>query len=195
MERGVGWTGVVLAGGRSSRMGRDKASMVPAAQAGKQGKTLLELALDILEPVVNDLLVVGDPAIHGFVGPFVIPDNETGQGPLGGLVTAMHYATHDRLLVIAVDMPELDQRLLRMLQRELGNFTDAVVPRHSGGSEPLVAAYHRRCRPVFEEQIANGSRKVAHALDAVRARYITVEPGQDGWSTELFKNLNSPTDL
>lgn len=195
MDRDDAWTGVVLAGGRSSRMGQDKALIVPASQKGQQEKTLLELALDALEPMVNDLLVIGNPEVHGFVGPFVIPDDQPGQGPLGGLVTAMHYATHDRLLVIAVDMPELDQRLFRMLRTELGNFTDAVVPRHSGGIEALVAAYHRRCRPLFEERIAQGSLKMADALAAIRTRYIDVEPGHDGWSKDLFRNLNSPADL
>jgi molybdopterin-guanine dinucleotide biosynthesis protein A len=195
MDHGSGWTGVVLAGGRSSRMGQDKALIVPELQGKPDRKTLLELALDALEPVVSDLLVVGNPELHGFVGPFVIPDDRPGQGPLGGLVTAMHYATHDRLLVVAVDMPHIDQRLLRMLQQELGNFTDAVVPRHSGGIEALVAAYHRRCRPVFEERIAQGSRKMGDALVAVRTRYIDVEPGQDGWSIDLFRNLNRPEDL
>jgi len=195
MDLGAAWTGVVLAGGRSSRMGRDKALIVPALLRNPQGKTLLELALDSLEPVVSDLLVVGNPEVHGYVGPFVIPDDEPGQGPLGGLVTAMHYATHDRLLVIAVDMPHLEQHLFRMLQQELGNFTDAVVPEHGGRIEPLVAAYHRRCRPVFEDLIAQGSRKMADALSTVRTRYLAVEPGNDGWSKELFRNLNSPEDL
>jgi molybdopterin-guanine dinucleotide biosynthesis protein A len=78
---------------------------------------------------------------------------------------------------------------------ELGNFTDAVVPRHSAGIEPLVAAYHRRCRPLFEERIMQGSRKMADALAAVRTRFVDVEPGRDGWSKDLFRNLNSPADL
>lgn len=195
MGTSKGWTGVVLAGGRSSRMGRDKALIVPTEDGLSKGRTLLELALDKLEPLVEELLVVGLPAEHGFVGPFVIPDDLPGQGPLGGLVTAMKYATHDRMLVIAVDMPDLDPRLLGLLQQEMGNFTDAVAPRHAGGTEALAAAYHRRCRPVFEELIRQGSRKMAHALEAVRTHYISMEPGKDGWSEQIFRNLNRPGDL
>ncbi len=96
-----GWTGVVLAGGRSSRMGRDKA-LIPYA-----GRTLLERALDILEPQVQELLVIGDPMKYGHVGPFVVADDIPGVGPLGGIVTAMRYASHDRLLVLACDMPHV----------------------------------------------------------------------------------------
>ena len=63
-----GWTGVVLTGGKSSRMGQDKAMLEV------NGKTLLDRALDTLQPLVNDLLVIGDPERHGHVGPFVIAE-------------------------------------------------------------------------------------------------------------------------
>ncbi|HRW90194.1 MAG TPA: NTP transferase domain-containing protein, partial [Flavobacteriales bacterium] len=78
---GGGWTGVVLAGGQSRRMGRDKALIEV------EGRTLLDRAMDKLEPLVDELLVVGDPEKHGHLGPFVIGDDTPGQGPLGGLAT------------------------------------------------------------------------------------------------------------
>jgi molybdopterin-guanine dinucleotide biosynthesis protein A len=186
-----GWTGVVLAGGRSTRMGRDKA-LLPW---GNSGRTLLDHALDRLSPLVNELVVVGDPRSHGSVGPFVIPDDLPGQGPLGGLVTAMRYATHDGLLVLAVDMPGATGALLMALQAGMGHFTDVVVPRHGDRLEPLCAAYHRRCRPVFEALLASGERRMRTALDQVRCHRLDSIPGSLNWPADLFRNLNRPEDL
>jgi molybdenum cofactor guanylyltransferase len=186
-----GWTGVILAGGRSRRMGQDKALM--PLHAG--GPTMLDHALDLISPVVDDLLVVGVPEAHGHVGPFVIPDDHPGLGPLGGLITAMRYASHDRLLVIAVDMPCLTTALFERLKRELGHFTDAAVPIHGGRPEPLVGAYHRRCASPFRERMTNGQLKMSEALDAVRTTWVEIGTGSGDWPEDLFHNVNHPEDL
>ena len=186
-----GWTGVVLAGGRSSRMGRDKAllSLKPG------GPTLLDHALDRLSPLVDELLVIGHPSIHGHVGPFVIPDDKPGHGPLGGLTTAMHYAAHDRLLVLAVDLPGVDPALLALLKQGLGNFTDAVVPRQAGRPEPLVGAYHRRCAPLFQDLLAQGALRMRDALETVRVSWVDIVPGTADRPADLFRNINRPEDI
>lgn len=188
-QTGDGWTGVVLAGGRSSRMGQDKA-MIEI-----DGRTLLDRALDALQPHVNDLLVVGDPERYGHVGPFVFPDDVPGIGPLGGISTALHYALHDRLIVLAVDMPNVNAALLQRLKKGYANGMDAYVPVCDGHVEPLVAAYHRRCRTTFEACVAQGKWKVAEALEKVNATYVQICSGEDGWPANLFRNINSPSDL
>jgi molybdopterin-guanine dinucleotide biosynthesis protein A len=184
-----GWTGVVLAGGRSSRMGRDKA-LIPY-----EGRTLLERALDILEPQVQELLVIGDPAKYGHVGPFVVADDIPGVGPLGGIVTAMRYASHDRLLVLACDMPHVPAGLFTFLKLGLDADRSAFVPSCDGRIEPLAAAYHRRCRPRFEAQIARATWKVSDALEAVGATFVRICPGENDWPTDIFHNINLPADL
>lgn len=186
-----GWTGVVLAGGRSSRMGQDKALLTWPPT----GRSLLDHALDRLAPHVDELLVVGDPLTHGLVGPFVVPDLVPGQGPLGGLLTAMRYATHDRLLVLAVDMPLVERGILEPLKGGMGNQTDAVVPRRGERWEPLCAAYHRRCSAVFEARIAAGERRMAHALEHVRTTWMELPPHEEGPSSDPFLNLNRPADM
>lgn len=186
-----GWTGVVLCGGRSSRMGQDKALLTwPPA-----GRTLLEHALDRLAPQVEELLVVGDPAKHGEAGPFVVPDLWPGSGPLGGLLTAMRYATHDRLLVLAVDMPLVDASLLERLKNAMGNQTDSVVPRRGERWEPLSAAYHRRCSTVFETMFHAGERRMVKALEQVRTTWVEFPTHEGAPFTDPFLNLNRPQDL
>lgn len=169
-------------------MGSDKAMIEWA------GRRLLDRALDILEPVVDDLLVIGDPIRHGHVGPMVIADDVPGIGPLGGIITALHYAVNDRVIILACDMPHVTTALIEHLQGGLGD-RDAFVPQCDGRLEPLVAAYHRRCRSSFEGSLAEGKWKVADALERVRTTYVQICPGEEGWPRDLFRNLNTPADL
>lgn len=172
-------------------MGQDKALMVLPSN----GRTFLDHALDQLAPLVDDLLVVGHPEIHGHAGPFVIPDDQPGLGPLGGLLTAMRYASHDRLLLLAVDMPNVTEALFTRLKLELGHFTDAAICRHGGQAEPLAGAYHRRCSPIFQSLIERGTLKMSEALQAVRTTWVDLDVGADGWPADLFHNVNRPEDL
>ena len=186
---GHGWAGVVLAGGRSSRMGRDKASIV------RGGRTLLERAVDLLRPHMGSLLVVGDPLRHRVADVPVIADDAPGQGPLGGIVTALRHAPHDQLFVLACDMPGITAHFVQRLMAAMQHADDAVVAQCDGELEPLAGVYRRRCLPVFEAQLHAGRRKMADALAQVRTRYVQVCPGEEGWPADLFRNINSPGDL
>ena len=183
------WTGVLLAGGKSTRMGQDKALMVV------DGKPLLLHAIEQLKPHVRELLVIGELRKYGHIWPDVLPDEIPGLGPLGGIVTAMGAARHDRLLVLAVDVPGVNERLLEWLTRELPEEADALVPRHAEQLEPLVAAYHRRCASAFMDHITRSQLSMHGALADVRTAYLDINPGEDGWPEDLFRNLNSPADL
>lgn len=183
------WTGVVLAGGKSTRMGQDKALLEV------DGKPLLLHAVEKLAPHVRELFVIGEPRKYGHIWPDTMPDAIPGLGPLGGIVTAMGAARHDRLLVLAVDVPGVNAALLERLTRELPEGADALVPRHGTGLEPLVAAYHRRCAEAFMECITAGRLSMHGALEQVRTTHLDIDPGEDGWPEDLFRNLNGPDDL
>ncbi len=170
-------------------MGRDKALMEI------DGRSLLDRALDKLDMHVHELLVIGEPEKYGVVGPFVVADEWPGKGPLGGLTTAMRYASNDRLLVIACDLPGLNDRLLELLKSQLGTSTEAVVPRHEGLIEPLVAAYHRHAQPAFRRCVELDVLKMSDALSQVRTSFVEVIPGSDGWPADLFRNINTQGDL
>lgn len=170
-------------------MGRDKALIA------QNGRTLLDHALDKLDPHCAELLVIGEPEKYGHVGPFVIADEWPGKGPLGGIATAMRYASNDQLLVVACDMPGLNDRLFALLKAQLGNATDAVVPRHHGLLEPLAAAYRRSAQPAFRRCVELDVLKMSDALSQVRTSFVEVQPGRDGWPAELFRNINAPGDL
>lgn len=187
MERA--WTGVILAGGQSSRMGQDKALLEV------DGTTLLDRGIQLLRPHAREVLVIGDPAKYRPAHATVIPDDLPGLGPLGGIITALKHARYVRTLVLACDMPRINDRLLFVLKQGLVGEVDAVVPRHGTLVEPLAAAYHRHAIEAFEEQLAKDEGKMTDALGRVRTMYADLVPGNDGWPADLFRNLNVPSDL
>lgn len=183
------WTGAVLAGGRSSRMGRDKASVE------LNGRTLLQRSIDLLAPHVDDILVIGDPAAHADALALTIRDEQPGMGPLGGLVTALQHARHELIVVVACDMPGLTDAFIERIQLEMMHKADAIVPEHDGLIEPLAACYHRHCLSPFERCIAQGTLKMSDALEEVRTLFIPIHPGTGEWPADLFRNINAPGDL
>ncbi len=183
------WTGVVLAGGRSSRMGRDKALIE------RDGMTHLDRAIELLRPHVREILVIGDPAKYSPEHGTVIPDDVPGKGPLGGLTTALRHARYVRLLVVACDLPNINDRLLVNLKKDLKGEVDAVVPRHGEQVEPLAAAFHRHAVEAFDRELTNDRLKLGDALGQIRTSYLRVTPGDQGWPADLFRNLNTPADL
>jgi molybdopterin-guanine dinucleotide biosynthesis protein A len=187
MDRG--WTGVVLAGGRSSRMGRDKA-LLPYA-----GTTLLERSVELLRPHCREVLIIGDPDKYASAHATTIPDAVPGRGPLGGVSTALRRARYVRLLVVACDLPDLNDRLLIHLKSGMRGDVDAVVPRHGDLVEPLAAAYHRHAIEAIERNLGAGRLRMSDALQAINTHYLALEPGANGWPTHLFRNLNTPGDL
>lgn len=184
-----GWTGIVLAGGRSSRMGRDKAVVE------YRGRPLIQHAIDILEPHVDELLIIGDPRQYDRYGPLAIADDAPGHGPLGGIVTALRYAWNERLIVLACDMPHIPASFIDSLKRSWDDEHDAVVAQCDGRLEPLAAVYTRRCRDTFASYVRAGRLKMSDAIEQVRTRYLQVCPGEGEWPVDLFRNINAPSDL
>lgn len=189
LNSGHGWCGVVLAGGKSSRMGRDKALLV------HNGRPLIAHAADLLRPLVDDLLIIGDPLKYGHAGARTVADERPGSGPLGGIVTALGSAWYERSIVLACDMPNITPAFLEYLMRLADTDHDAVVAQCDGRLEPLAAVYHRRCRRAFLELLERGELRMSDAIERVRTCYVQICPGEDGWPEELFRNINTPADL
>ena len=176
--------GFVLAGGRSSRMGRDKA-LLPF-----RGGALVESVAGAVLEAAGSAILVGHPNSYAALGFPVIPDLYPGEGPLGGILTALAYSGAAWNLVVACDMPALDADFLRgLLDRAARARADALLPAGpSGRLEPLCAVYHARSRPALERAFAAGTRKIATALEAVRVARCDVAEAAP------FHNVNTPED-
>lgn len=176
--------GFVLVGGKSTRMGRDKA-LLP----WKQG-TLAQHVARIVERVANPVALIGDPGQYNSLGYAVYPDRWPGRGPIGGVATALAVSPTEWCVVVGCDMPGLTADALDRLLREAGRSgARCVVPAGPTGPEPLCGVYHRECLPVLEKAIAEGRLKMRDAVTDLAPLLIA---GMDpGW----FANLNTPEEF
>lgn len=182
--------GFILAGGQSSRMGREKALL----DIG--GERLIERMAQLVESVAGGVTVVGASASVRALGLRSIADDWPGAGPLGGIATALGVSSAPWSLVVACDLPYLTKAWLQHLaDRALGCDADAVCAMNARGAEPLAAMYHQRAEAAIRSALAQGTRKVTDALEKLSIEVI--EPAEwkpfdsDGY---LFKNMNSPED-
>jgi len=182
--------GFVLAGGESSRMGREKALLE------LHGEPLVALAAKLVESVTSRPAIVIGFSAQSLPDLRVVADDWPGAGPLGGIATALRVTDGAWNVVIACDLPYLTRDwLAHLVARALASKGDAVVPMNERGAEPLCAAYHKRCEPAVRSALQRGVRKVTDGLAGVRVE--SIEPAEwkafdsDGY---LFKNMNSPAD-
>lgn len=180
----------VLAGGKSSRMGRDKAFL----QLGNE--TLLARSLKLASAVSERVRIVGDPKkLAGFAP--VIEDIHRDCGPLGGIHAALSSTAAELNLMLAVDLPFLEPAFLGYLTAEAKK-CDAVVtvPRAGGGFQPLCAVYRREFAALAEEALRSQRNKIDVLFGRIKPRIIDEqELTRAGFSPEMFRNLNTPEDL
>ena len=183
-------SGFVLAGGASSRMGRDKALLELA------GVPMLLRTARLLQSVAGSIAVVGFSEKYRPLTLPLLPDDWPGAGPLGGIATALRASTVPWNLVVACDLPYLTMAWLDYLVgRALSSQADAVLPTSVRGAEPLCAMYHKRCEPGIRAALSRGVRKVTDGLASLCIE--TVEPGEwKRFDSEgvLFENMNSPAE-
>jgi molybdopterin-guanine dinucleotide biosynthesis protein A len=180
----------ILAGGKSTRMGTDKAFVL------LDGRTLLARALELARAVTSDVRIVGDAAKFRKFAP-VVEDIFRGCGPLAGIHAALRATTADLNLMLAVDLPFVTPALLEFLiARARSSAASVTVPRCGGRWQPLCAAYRRQFGDVAEKGLLAGRYRV----DALFAPQTTHVIGEDeleaaGFSAEMFRNLNTPEEL
>jgi molybdopterin-guanine dinucleotide biosynthesis protein A len=182
-------TGFVLAGGKSSRMGQDKAFM----QLG--GRTLLAHALELAQAATGKAWIVGGAEKFATFGP-VVEDLYPGCGPLAGIHAALADARTDLNLITAVDMPFLQLDLLKyLITRAAASQAAVVVPRAGGGLQPLCAVYRKAFGEVAQRSLDAGRNKVDSLFAEVQTLVIEqAELERHGFGEEMFRNLNTEQD-
>lgn len=183
-------TAFVLAGGRSSRMGSDKAFL----RLGDE--TLLSHALKVAGAVAGEVRIVGDARKFAAFGR-VIEDVYRDRGPLGGIHGALYSSATELNLVLAVDLPFVGPQLLEyLLLRARESSAMVTVPRAGGGLQPLCAVYHRGFAEVAEQLLREGKNKIDSRFATVGTCIIEEdELVRAGFSAEMFRNLNTPEEL
>jgi molybdopterin-guanine dinucleotide biosynthesis protein A len=184
-------TGLILAGGKNSRMGVNKAFL----EIG--GKRLIDNILDVYRQIFNEIIIVtNDPLTYtGFPDTMVVTDIYKGKGSLGGIYTGLFYAKNDYSFVAACDMPSLNKDFI-LYMIGLIDKHDIIVPELPEGFQALHAIYSRRCLPSIKKLILADKLKIAGLYKEMRMLKLSdaqIKPfNPDG---RLFLNINTPEDL
>jgi len=185
-----GVTGVILAGGTSSRMGRNKALLEI------NGSSIITRTYRTLAELFHEVVIVTNtPQDYEFIPCRKVPDIYPGIGSVAGLHSALAHSTTERTFVTACDMPFVDPFIIRHLcDMQLDEY-DAVIPFSKGGQEPLHAVYTSKCKDIFEIAINNGERKILDILARMNTRLITWDEMKlIVGSTAGFLNVNTPEE-
>jgi molybdenum cofactor guanylyltransferase len=183
-------TGIVLAGGKSSRMGVNKAFI----EFG--GKRLIEATVECLKALFPEVLIIAnDPPLYTYLGVKVTSDLIPDSGSLGGIYTGLSAASYPACFFVACDMPFLNAELIKLLVREAEGW-DAVVPRVRGELQPLHAVYAKSCLPLMKESIDASVLKIARFFPKAKVKIIE-EPALKAVDPYLFgfMNVNTPLEL
>jgi molybdenum cofactor guanylyltransferase len=181
---------IVLAGGQSRRMGRDKALI------DYQGRPIIAHVIDTLRVLADDVVVVTNRSdLYSSFAARVVADYDPPCGPLGGIAVGLYAAQHPLTVVVACDMPFLNVSLLRWLI-DLAADYDAVVPQTGAEFEPLHAVYRRDCYQPIVQRLERGERRVISFFADVRLRPVPEAEWRvlDPLGRSLV-NLNTPDDL
>jgi len=180
----------VLAGGKSSRMGRDKAFLAWGHE------TLLSHALKLAGNVTANVYIVGDAKKFASCGS-VVEDVYRDRGPLGGIHAALAGSTTDLNLMLAVDLPLVKPEFLHYLISQADESGATVTLPHAGsGWQPLCAVYRSGFAAIAEESLIEEKNKIDALFARVKTRVLQEqELVQRGFSAAMFRNLNTPEEL
>lgn len=188
--------GVIIAGGRSLRMGRDKL-MLPI-----EGVPLLERVAQALAEVAGELILAlrpgqPQPTLRTALALRVVRDPAPNLGPLGGLLAALSTGAAGHYLAVAGDMPLLQPALLgTLLDTARQDDVQALVPLADGEPEPLCAVYRQDCLPTMETLAAEGGRSLRELLARLRVRFVpATELRRFDPDLRSFLNVNREGDL
>ncbi|MBI4931463.1 MAG: molybdenum cofactor guanylyltransferase [Bacteroidetes bacterium] len=173
-------TGVILAGGKNSRMGAAKGLLMV------DGKKIIERIIDAMKPVVDEIMIISNENNYDYLGYKVHADLIKDCGPMGGIHTALSFSASEKNLIVACDMPFLTSSILKQII-DISSGYEITISEFSGEVQPLCAVYSSVCRNKFKELITIEAWKMKKALKHFKTKTIS-------FSENHFQNINTPEE-
>ena len=183
------YTAIILAGGKSSRMGRDKGLLI------WQDKSVVEHAIQLTKQFCQETIIITKDKNYLHFGVPVFPDCIPDKGPAGGIYTGLLHSNSAYNLVIACDMPLITIELLQFLQIQNSINDDALVPVYQGNPQPLCAIYAKKCLKKLENFLRKDMLKMNEILKLLNTKYVTVPENLVHSKYQLFYNVNTPEEF
>lgn len=181
-------TGIILAGGKSSRMGSDKGLVK------LNGKKFIEHILEALVPNVNEVIIITNNSNYNNLECKVFEDRIKNCGPLGGIYTGLMNSPTENNIVVSCDIPFISSDLIKHIIENMGR-ADMAVPVFNGNIEPLCAVYTKRTTAEIYDLIMNNELKMQNVLKHFIIKEIHITKMQGFYTDKLFVNINTPEEL
>ncbi len=178
-------TGIILAGGKSSRMGTDKALFV------LNGSTFLDHIIRALEPLVDDILIVSNDERHSTYNLKRVRDTIADTGPISGLHAGLTNSVTEENLVLSCDIPLIETSMLEVLLQNNEDDIDVIQLAEANRVHPLIALYKKGSVEHLGKALFDGERKLRTALNGLNIKTVLVSDGQ----AAALTNVNTPMDF
>jgi molybdopterin-guanine dinucleotide biosynthesis protein A len=178
-------TGIVLAGGKSSRMGSDKGLIKI------DNKTFVENVIAAMEPLVNEIIIVSNKPEYDQFGFYRVEDDIKDSGPLAGLYSGLKYSNSEFNLVLSCDIPIIKTEILeKLIEVDYKNYEVTQIESHNK-TMPLIAIYQKQCMHKCLELLQQDERRLRVAVNQLKTKTIVIDSEYD----PFVKNVNNKEDL
>ena len=181
-------TGIILSGGKSTRMNTEKGLCI------FKGKPMIEHIIDVLKPICSEILISANNEQYDYLGYKTIADRYSGIGPISGIYSGLEASQTDNNMILSCDMPLVSVDMIRYIYDNRDDF-DIVIPERNNYYEPLCAYYHRRILSNIEIAIQNKSYKLIKLIKSLNYKPLKIDSRHSFFHPMLFENINSPNDL
>lgn len=184
-------TGIVLSGGKSSRLGTEKGLALYG------GKPLVSYSIEALRPLCGVILLSANSELDSYreYGLEIVQDKVTGIGPMGGLLACLKQSKTQHNLVLSCDIPFVETELLSYLLSQLEN-DQVVVPTHNEGKiEPLCGYYNTNAISKLEESVYSGNYKMIDFFKTIKLKTVLIERSLAFFNEQLFYNINTTKQI
>jgi len=178
-------TGIILAGGKSSRMGSDKGFVM------YKNKAFIQHIIEAIQPLVQDIIIVSNNPDYDIFKLKRVHDLIENAGPLAGVYTGLNYTTTQNNLVVSCDVPLINTETLKKLTENIDDSIDVIQLESLGKTMPLIAMYKKQCKDICLTLLQEGERRLRVALNNLKVKTIILNKKQEKYTT----NINTPSNL
>lgn len=178
-------TGIVLSGGKSSRMGTDKGFIM------YNGKTFTQHSIDVLKPLVSEIIIVSDNTGYDILGYKRVTDIIKGSGPVAGICSGLEASHTNYNLVLSCDIPLIKTEILEKLIVNIDADSDIIQIECNGKTMPLIALYKKQCGIIFNDLLKKDERRLRIAVSQCRVKNIPLDHNE----YNVTMNVNTKEEL
>lgn len=178
-------TGIILAGGKSSRMGEDKGFL------SLNGKTFMSYIIEALQPIVGDIVIVSSNLDYDFFKLKRVADVMEDSGPLAGLYAGLLHSETENNIVLSCDVPLISTSVLKKLIEGMTTEADVIQFESQGKTMPLVAMYKKRCMHSILGLLQTNKMRLRFAIEQLEVKTIQLDPKLG----DTVRNINTVREL